>query len=276
MAIPWETPFLLLRLQEEIKMQGIYKITNKDNNKVYIGQASNLKERISEHKKERFVPIDMWINMIGVEHFDFEILEEGHFNQTELDEKEREYIKLYESQNKEKGQNKQDGGFNNSIGEGNGRARLTQEDVINIRKAYANHESCKQTYELYKDKITYNSFQGVWQGRSWSTVMPEVFTEENKNWYKAEQNKTKATLTTQQVLEYRKYYVDHSRDEVYQKFLQDIDNQENTIKKTTFLKILSGDVRENSIYREVPLYKKNLKKWYINGEPVSTIPESGE
>lgn len=32
-------------------MQGIYKITNKDNGKVYIGQASNVKERISEHKK---------------------------------------------------------------------------------------------------------------------------------------------------------------------------------------------------------------------------------
>lgn len=61
-------------------MQGIYKITNKDNGKVYIGQASNVKERISEHKKERFIPIDMWINMIGVEHFDFEILEEGKFN----------------------------------------------------------------------------------------------------------------------------------------------------------------------------------------------------
>lgn len=84
-------------------MQGIYKITNKDNNKVYIGQASNLKERISEHKQERFIPIDMWINMIGVEHFDFEILEEGQFSQAELDEKEREYIKLYESQDKEKG-----------------------------------------------------------------------------------------------------------------------------------------------------------------------------
>ena len=40
-------------------MQGIYKITNKQNNKVYIGQASNLEERIREHKQKRFVPIDM-------------------------------------------------------------------------------------------------------------------------------------------------------------------------------------------------------------------------
>ena len=33
--------------------------------------------------------------------------------------------------------------------------------------------------ELFKDKITFNSFQSVWQGRSWANVMPEVFTEEN-------------------------------------------------------------------------------------------------
>lgn len=76
-------------------MQGIYKITNKLNNKVYIGQSSDIDMRISEHKQKRFVPIDMWINMIGVENFDFEILEEC--TNEDMDEKEKYYIKKYNS-----------------------------------------------------------------------------------------------------------------------------------------------------------------------------------
>ena len=134
-------------------MQGIYKITNKLNNMVYIGQASNLNERLSQHKQKRFVPIDMWINMIGVNNFDFEIIEEGP--DINLDEREQYYIQYYQSQ--KNGYNKQDGGFNNSVGEGNGRAKLSYDDVIYIRNAYNNHANQKATYELFKDKISFNS-----------------------------------------------------------------------------------------------------------------------
>ena len=255
-------------------MQGIYKITNKENGKVYIGQASNLQERISEHKQQRFVPIDMWINVLGIDKFNFEILEEGTYTTEELDNKEQYYIEQYDARNENKGYNKQLGGFNNSIGEGNGRAKLTYEDVIEIRTAYNNHESCKQCYKKYKDKITYNSFQGVWQGRSWTTVMPEVFTEENKRWYAGTQNQTKASLTKEEVLNYRKYYIDHTREEVYNKLVED--KGKDLVKKSTFYKILIGDVRDGSIYKEIPIYKKSQKTWIVNGEPVSTIPGSGE
>lgn len=40
MAIPWETniiPSLLNKIKGDIKMIGIYKITNKTNNKAYVG-----------------------------------------------------------------------------------------------------------------------------------------------------------------------------------------------------------------------------------------------
>lgn len=258
-------------------MQGIYKITNKLNNKVYIGQATNLQDRIADHRQKRFVPIDMWINMIGVENFDFEILEQDNtLTQRDLDKKEREYIRQYESQNPTKGYNKQSGGFNNSAGEGNGRAKLTEADVRAIRTAYANHESCKQCYEKYKDKITYNSFQGVWQGRSWATIMPEVFTEENKAWYKGAQNKIKALLSKEQVLMYRQYYVNHTRNEVYAKYCVDCQTSSELLKPATFAKILVGDIRPESIYNTIPVYKKSIGRWELNGEPVSTIPGSGE
>ena len=74
-------------------MVGIYKITNKQNGMCYIGQTDDLERRISEHKQKRIVTIDDYINVLGVENFDFEILEEC--SSDELDEKEKFYIKKF-------------------------------------------------------------------------------------------------------------------------------------------------------------------------------------
>ena len=57
-------------------MIGIYKITNKQNGKSYIGQATNIERRIAEHKQTRTQTIDNYINVLGVDNFDFEIIEE--------------------------------------------------------------------------------------------------------------------------------------------------------------------------------------------------------
>lgn len=98
--------------------------------------------------------------------------------------------------------------------------------------------------------------------------MPEVFTEENKHYYISEQMKTRALLTKEEVLFYRQYYINHTRDEVYKKFLED---KGAMLKQNIFQKILIGDVRKESIYNEVPVYKKSLKRWELNGEPVQTM-----
>lgn len=251
-------------------MIGIYKITNKIDGKTYIGQSDNIERRLAEHKQQKAMTIDDYINILGVENFDFEVIEQC--SQDELDQKEQDYIKLYDSQNN--GYNIQLGGFNNSRGEGNGRARLTESDVIFIRNSYAKHTSPKEIYEKYfSDIITKSQFQAVWQGRSWAYIMPEVYTEENKHYYASEQNKTKALLTKDEILKYRQYYVSHTRKETYDLLIQE---KGNIYKERTFEKILIGDVRENSIYKDVPIYKKSQKKWELNGEPVSTIPGAGE
>lgn len=251
-------------------MIGIYKITNKNNGKVYIGQSNNIERRIAEHKRKRIQTIDDYINILGAENFDFEILEECFSN--ELDEKEQYYINLYKSD--KEGYNVQTGGYNNSQGEGNGRACLTEQDVKFIRTKYNEHTSPSLIYEsFFKDKITKSQFQAVWQGRSWSNIMPEVFTPENKQYYVSEQNKTKACLTKNEILKYRIYYIDHTRDQVYNLFLQE---KGPILKQRTFERILIGDVRENSIYKDVPIYKKSLKRWELHGEPVQTILGSEE
>jgi group I intron endonuclease len=251
-------------------MIGIYKITNKKTGKVYIGQSDNVERRLSEHKQKRTQTIDNYINVLGVENFDFEILEECNLEDLEL--KEREYIKEYNSQIE--GYNIQEGGFNNSQGEGNGRALLKEADIVFIRTAYKNHESQKEIFEKYfSGKITKNNFQSIWQGRTWVNIMPEVYTEENKKYYTSEQNRIKASLSKEEVLEYRKFYINHTREEVFQKMIKD---KGDILKRNTFFKILIGDVRDTSIYKEIPVYKKSKSCWELNGEAVSTIPESGE
>lgn len=255
-------------------MKGIYKITNKNNGKIYIGQANNIKQRIAEHKQKRNVPIDMVINCLGVENFEFEILEEC-FTQEELDNKEKYYIKEYDSINN--GYNIQKGGFNNSVGEGNGRAKLTEQDVIAIRTAYNNHEKPSKVYEeKYKEKISQKAFQSVWQGQSWAHIMPEVFTKENKDYYiRGMQKETSSALTKEELISYRKYYSEHSAKDTYLKYLSD-KKDEAILKENTFKKILVGDVRDVSFYKTIPIYSKKRKQWELNGNPVMTILVSEE
>lgn len=81
---------------------GIYKITNQLNNKCYIGQAIDIATRWKEHAKCG-LDIDtpagnkLYQAMLkdGLQNFSFEILEECP--RTELNEKEKYYIQLYQS-----------------------------------------------------------------------------------------------------------------------------------------------------------------------------------
>lgn len=251
-------------------MVGIYKITNKENGKAYIGQSNDIERRLKEHQQTRLITFDDCINVLGKDNFDFEINEECSLE--ESDKKEREYIAQYDSAIN--GYNTQFGGYNNSQGEGNGRAVLTEKEVVFIRECYAKHEQPKYIFETYfQNKISKSQFQAVWQGRSWTYIMPEVYTEENKQFYVSEQVKNKSLLSKDEVLKYRTYYINHTRTETYDKLLED---RGPVMKRRTFEKILTGDVRPESIYREVPIYKKQLKRWELNGEPVSTILGSEE
>lgn len=81
---------------------GIYKITNINNKKCYIGQSKNIRERLREHMKHG-LGIDTPANNKlykameeeGLLNFSFELIEECL--PEELDEKEKFYIDLYSS-----------------------------------------------------------------------------------------------------------------------------------------------------------------------------------
>lgn len=80
-------------------MIGIYKITNKINNKSYIGQSNNVERRLKEHKcieHETNKSLKLAYKKYGIENFEFEILEECKLK--ELNEKEIYYIDMLKPQ----------------------------------------------------------------------------------------------------------------------------------------------------------------------------------
>lgn len=256
MVIPWETNIYSFSFKNknegELKMIGIYKITNKTNNKIYIGQSNNIQRRFQEHKiagKKSRIPVDVAIQKYGADNFDYEILEECSID--DLNAREEYWIKKLNAI--KNGYNCSEGGNQQSIGKNNGRAKLTEEDVINIRKAYNNHLKQKDVYEDYKDKISFSYFQNLWQGKAWSHIMPEVFTEENKKYYMYENSKggngASAKLSDEEVILIRKRYVAESAKQIYQDYKERISYQ-------SFQQILWG-----RYYSNLPIYKKKEKKW---------------
>lgn len=93
---------LMNRIVGTEKKTGIYKITKIDTKECYIGQAADLKSRLTQHIKGSLgiqTIADQRIHHemadIGIENWFFEILEEC--SKEELNEKERYWINFYRS-----------------------------------------------------------------------------------------------------------------------------------------------------------------------------------
>ena len=112
---------------------GIYKITNKVNGKVYIGQSVHIKQRWKNHKKDAFwtkgvdynYPLYQAIRKYGYDNFLFEVVEEC--SKEELNDKEKLYIQQYQSFKKKYGYNQTLGGDSQEHAK-----KLTKEDVDKI------------------------------------------------------------------------------------------------------------------------------------------------
>ena len=144
-------------------MIGIYKITEKENPKMfYVGKSNDIERRFKEHIQKSYVqsriPFDDYITLKGKEAFNYEILEECQLS--ELNQKEEYWIDKLQATNSG---NKFKGGLTNVVGENNPKAKLTEEDVIFIRMAYANHEKQKEVYNKFKHIISFGYFQNFWQ-----------------------------------------------------------------------------------------------------------------
>jgi group I intron endonuclease len=236
-----------------MEMIGIYKITEIQNpNNFYVGKSNDIERRFNEHKTKTYaqsrIPFDKEIKEKGKDAFTYEVLEECSIE--ELSKKEKYWTDKLQAT---KSGNKFDGGLTDVVGSHNPKAKLTEDDIIKIRKAYAAHKKQKEVYEEYKDIITFQYFQNLWQGRSWNHIMPEVFTEENKQYYKTEQSKggngASAKFTDEEIILIRKRYVNENAKAIYEDY-------KDRVSYTSFQQILWG-----RYYSELPIYKKKEKKW---------------
>lgn len=169
-----------------MKKCGIYIITNNYNDQVYIGQSVDIMCRWTAHKnsaknqrQDSYTKIHKAMKEQGVENFSIRILEECNFQN--LNEREIYWIKYYNSY--KNGYNMNSGG-DNHLGENNGRAILTLQQVEEIRMCYNNCIRFKEVYEKYKNIISKRGLQKVWHFETWKHILPEVYTEENRIWHK--------------------------------------------------------------------------------------------
>ena len=175
-------------------MAIIYCYTNLINNKKYIGQTINPQQRFNAHKSavtnttsaEYDAPIHRAMRKYGYENFEYSVLAQLNDDRDIdlLNEIERYYISKFDSRIPN-GYNILQGGKNSDrpsmeFEEKERRiwdqAELSKEEVIELRKAFANKMSPKQIYDAqYKNRLHFQSFMNIWTGKRYGLIMPEVF-----------------------------------------------------------------------------------------------------
>jgi group I intron endonuclease len=172
-------------------MIGIYKITNLQTGMCYIGATVNVHARWAQHKsnaanptcKEYEKPLYIAMREYGIDNFSFEVLQECEID--ELQTLEQYWIALYNTVRT--GYNQTPGGVGARVvnaNDGHPNHKLTTQDVVAIRTAYNNHERKCDVYQQYADRINRTGFHKIWNGATWPTIMPEVYTEENAEFHK--------------------------------------------------------------------------------------------
>lgn len=218
-------------------------------------------------------PLYRAMRKYGVECFRIEVIDTAATAE-ELGEKERHYISLYNTISPN-GYNLTAGGERCQL-DGNPRTKLSVEDVVKIRDAYA---SCsvgiQEVHEQYKDRISYSAFEKIWEGTTWPCIHMDVYTAKNKEYHRTDskslsgESNGNALIQDSEILEARQYYMTHTLAETFAKY--------GSVYKTvdSFRSALTQG------YYHLPIYHKRKQKWTLKNKiidftPVSTIPESGE
>ena len=235
---------------------AIYCFTNLVNGKKYIGQTrKGVQRRAREHKYAAETLGDSSYDQIfhrairkyGWENFILTTIVDNIKTQNDLDYLEDYYINYYQSLTTQHGYNARTGGRNYSIVSSESlhkmcmaKGKLTEEEVIELRIAYKNHESPKQIYDMkYKDRLEYHAFMNIWAGRRYKQILPE--------------------------------YIENGRHTKYSKELVDKIKQDRIENNLTYKQIAEKyNIPKNSVGNFFH-QRKDAQK-----EPVTTISESGE
>lgn len=129
-------------------LNGIYKI-DFPNGKSYIGLSNNIKRRILEHNHDKRQPVLFSAIKKYGKISEFIVLESGDFSREELNEKEKYYISIYNTNHRDFGYNLTEGG-NSYSGIYNPNAKFTEADLDSIKDYLENSKkSIKEISEIY-------------------------------------------------------------------------------------------------------------------------------
>lgn len=151
----------------EYEKKAIYKITNKINGHIYIGQTNDIERRFSDHitgtGDNKYSLVHKAIEKYGADNFDFKVL--GWFEN--YNEKERYYIDLYRCK-APYGYNIQDGGNDppHYSGEDNSFAKISEETARKVQEQAQNWLIPRPTI-VHENKITFDIFRHINDGTSW-------------------------------------------------------------------------------------------------------------
>ena len=167
------------------KEKAIYKIENKINHKIYIGQSINPEERFEQHINRHYryrSLINQAIKKYGVQNFSFEVL--GWFE--DYNEKEKEYISYYNCL-VPNGYNVLSGGEEPPHNH-NG-AKITEQQAVLIQKDLLDWRIQRRTI-VKKYNITQDMIRHIIDGSAWyndNLTYPLRPTEKEINNWRAEQ-----------------------------------------------------------------------------------------
>ena len=178
------------------KVRGIYKVTNKINGKVYIGQSVDIGRRWRQHMTaEDDIYFHKAIQKYGVENFEWEVIEKC--KKSELDERESYWIEYYDSFNK--GYNCTKGGDGGPVMHGsdhpNWKGGISLDPEYSKQYREANKEKRKEYYEENKEKEKERS-------KEYYAVNKEKMKEKMKEYRETNKEKIK---------EYNKQYYEENK-----------------------------------------------------------------
>lgn len=241
---------------------GIYLIRNKINNKIYIGQSIDIRRRAYEHfrsgqpekysiKSQRDIntPLHLAMQKYGITNFTIEILEKCEKNL--LDEKEKYYIQLFQSNNRDIGYNITDGGQKNFAlkGEEHSQAKLTQKEVNQIKDLLKNTEMSLREISIKFNNISTSTLSMINHGKIWYDNKEKYPIRIMNSGQKGDKN-ARAKLTDNEVMEIRKL---QSQGATYATLPIKYTSK---VGKSSIYNILSG-----STFKHLPIWDKTNKKW---------------
>lgn len=265
-------------------MCGIYKITNKINNKIYIGKSINIKERWITHIRESNISNEQWdsnyrgvktpfhsaIRKYGTENFTFEVLEEC--DREQLNDKEKYWIKELNATNRNIGYNVTLGGdgYNRGKGENAPGCKITKAESDLIKQKLKDRWTAKQIQELVP-LATPGIISSINHGKTWF--------DENET-YPISLNNGHRTWSDEEAMKIKKRYADGET-------IMDL-AREFSVKQETISDLVKGKSYTNLpiVERKVNWQRKsqnrkfsdeqvrNFRKRVSDGESIKSVHES--